>query len=79
MALWGYPLWLFLGLWIVLNRFPRARDALAHRFLWGVIFIGTAVVFVVDYSISQRFRPRYSAVIYPGKQLGAEMSRRYRE
>ena len=24
-AMWGYPLWLFLGLWIVLDRAPRAR------------------------------------------------------
>jgi 4-amino-4-deoxy-L-arabinose transferase-like glycosyltransferase len=79
-ALWGYPLWLFLGLWIVLNARPLERVTLWRIvFLWGAIFISTAVVFAIDYSFSQRFRPRYSAVIYPGKQLGAEMSRRYRE
>jgi hypothetical protein len=79
-ALWGYPLWLFLGLWIVLNARPLERVTLWRiGFLWGVVFIGTAVVFVIDYGISQQFRPHYTAVIYPGKQLGAEMSRRYRE
>ena len=78
--LWGYPLWLFLGLWIVLNARPLERVTLWRIvFLWGAIFISTAVAFVVDYDISQRFRPRYTAVVYPGKQLGAEMSRRYRE
>ena len=51
----------------------------ASCFLWGVVFISTAVAFVVDYGVSQRFRPRYTAVVYPGKQLGAEISRRYRE
>jgi hypothetical protein len=79
-ALWGYPLWLFLGLWIVLN--ARPLDPLTLRrigFFWGVVFISTAVAFVINYDISQRFRPHYTAVIYPGKQLGAEMSRRYRE
>jgi len=41
-ALWGYPLWLFLGLWIVLNARPLERVTLWRiGFLWGVIFIGT--------------------------------------
>jgi hypothetical protein len=79
-ALWGYPLWLFLGLWIVLNARPLERVTLWRiGFLWGVVFISTAVAFVIDYGISQRFRLHYTAVVYPGKQLGAEMSRRYRE
>jgi hypothetical protein len=79
-ALWGYPLWLFLGLWIVLNARPLERVTLWRiGFLWGVVFISTAAAFVIDYGISQRFRPHYTAVVYPGKQLGAEMSRRYRE
>ena len=79
-ALWGYPLWLFLGLWIVLNARPIERVTLWRIvFLWGAIFISTAAVFVTDYGILQRFRPRYTAMVYPGKQLGAEMSRRYRQ
>src|SRR4051794_18965513 len=79
-ALWGYPLWLFLGVWIVLNARPLDCVTLWRIvFLWGAIFISTAVVFVTDYRVSQWFRPQYAAVLYPGKQLGAEMSRRYRE
>jgi 4-amino-4-deoxy-L-arabinose transferase-like glycosyltransferase len=78
--LWGYPLWLFLGLWIVLNARSLERVTLWRIvFLWGAVFIGTAIAFAIDYRISQRFRPHYNAVVYPGKQLGAEMSRRYRE
>ena len=35
-ALWGYPLWLFLGLWIVLNaRLARAGHVVAHRLPMG--------------------------------------------
>jgi hypothetical protein len=79
-ALWGYPLWLFLGIWIVLNARPLERVTLRRiGVLWGAVFISTAAIFVIDYGISQRFRPHYTAVVYPGKQLGAEMSRRYRE
>jgi 4-amino-4-deoxy-L-arabinose transferase-like glycosyltransferase len=78
-ALWGYPLWLFLGLWIVLNARVLERVTLWRTvFLWGVVFIVTAVVFTVDYGFSHHFLPRYTAVMYPGERLGAEMSRRYR-
>jgi hypothetical protein len=79
-ALWGYPLWLFLGLWIVLNARLLERVTLWRIvLLWGVIFVGTAIAFVIHYGVSQRFRPHYSAVMYPGDKLGAEMSRRFRE
>jgi hypothetical protein len=79
-ALWGYPLWLFLGLWTVINARLLERVTLWRIvFLWGVIFIGTAIVFVIAYGVSQRFIPHYSAVMYPGAKLGAEMSRRFRE
>ena len=39
--MWGYPLWLFLGLWIVLNaRLLERVTLVAHRrSLWGVVFI----------------------------------------
>ena len=79
-ALWGYPLWLFLGLWIVLNARLLERVTLWRIvLLWGVIFVGTAIAFVIHYDVSQRFKPLDSAVMYPGDKLGAEMSRRFRE
>jgi 4-amino-4-deoxy-L-arabinose transferase-like glycosyltransferase len=79
-SLWGYPLWLFLGLWTVLSARLLERVTLWRIvFLWGVIFIGTAITFVIDYGVSQRFIPHYSAVVYPGDKLGAEISRRFRE
>jgi 4-amino-4-deoxy-L-arabinose transferase-like glycosyltransferase len=78
-AMWGYPLWLFLGLWIVLNARMLERVTLGRIvFIWGTIFVCTAVAFVVAYDVTPRFRSRYVAVLYPGEQLGLEMSRRYR-
>ena len=78
-ALWGYPLWLFLGLWIVLNARLLERVTLWRIvFLWGMVFTSTALAFGLDYGLSQSFWPHYTAVMYPGDRLGAEMSRRYR-
>jgi 4-amino-4-deoxy-L-arabinose transferase-like glycosyltransferase len=77
--LWGYPVWLFLGLWIVLNQRALERVTLWRIVVvWGVIFVCTALGFGLDYGYSQRFLPHYTAVMYPGDALGAEVSRRYR-
>lgn len=79
-AMWGYPLWLFLGLWMVL----AARTAIAAirmRWivsLWAGVFTVMAIAFVVNYSVLPRFDHRYRAVFYPGDQLGAELSARFR-
>jgi 4-amino-4-deoxy-L-arabinose transferase-like glycosyltransferase len=78
-ALWGYPLWLFLGLWIVLNARLLERVTLWRiLFLWAVVFVSTALAFAFNYGLLQRFGTHYTAVMYPGAQLGADISRRYR-
>ena len=79
--MWGYPLWLFLGLWIVL--IARARSIAsapwrASRRSGRIVFAGFAVAFVVDYACCRAIDHRYRAVFYPGDALGAEMSRRFR-
>ena len=76
--MWGYPLWLFLGLWIVLHARVVERVTLARiAFLWGAIFTVTAAVFVVAYAVQPRVKPRYVAVLFPGDRLGQDISRRY--
>ena len=79
--LWGYPLWLFLGLWIVLN--VRALDritAMRITVVWGIITACVALAFVVHYDLRPRFhiKEHYVAELYPGDALGQEMSRRFR-
>ena len=79
-AMWGYPLWLFLGLWIVLS----ARRALAGIPLtrasatWAIVFTCLGLAFVVNYAVLPRFDHRYRAVFFPGSDLGREISQRYR-
>ncbi len=77
--LWGYPLWLFLGVWIVLNARPLDRMTLWRIvFLWAACFIGTAGLFAINYGVLPRYKENYTAILYPGDQLAAEMSRRFR-
>ncbi|MEX2036031.1 MAG: glycosyltransferase family 39 protein, partial [Xanthobacteraceae bacterium] len=79
-AMWGYPLWLFLGLWIVLRARSLGRVTLMRIvFLWGVVFVSFAAAFAYHYALAPRFfKERYIATLFPGDRLGQELSRRYR-
>ena len=79
-AMWGYPLWLFLGLWMVLYA-PRALEpARLARIgaLWAAVFVLFAVVFAVSYSVLPAIDHRYRAVFFPGDRLADELALRYR-
>ncbi len=79
-AMWGYPLWLFLGLWIVL----AAQRALAGIRLgrlaltWAIVFSCLGAAFIVNYAVLPSFDHRYRAVFFPGADLGREIAQRYR-
>ncbi len=79
-AMWGYPLWLFLGVWLVLIA-RRALDELRlGRVLltWAIIFAGLALGFIGNYAVLPHYDHRYRAVFFPGGDLGRELSQRYR-
>lgn len=79
-AMWGYPLWLFLGVWIVLT----ARRAIAGGRLkrvvvtWAVVFACLGGAFVANYGVLPRYDHRYRAVFFPGADLAQEVTDRYR-
>ena len=78
-AMWGYPLWLFLGLWIVLTA-RRAIDAVRLTRLlaiWGIVFTCLGLAFVVNYAVLPQYDHRYRAVFYPGANIAREISDRY--
>jgi 4-amino-4-deoxy-L-arabinose transferase-like glycosyltransferase len=79
-ALWGYPLWLFLGLWIVLFSGVALDRARLGRVvaLWAIVFSGFAAAFIADYTVMQTFDHRYRAAFYPGDRLAAELAARFR-
>ena len=79
-AMWGYPLWLFLGLWIVLAARtaldpPRLARVLAS---WAVVFSVFALAFVANYLVLPAFDYRYRAVFYPGDRMADELARGFR-
>jgi 4-amino-4-deoxy-L-arabinose transferase-like glycosyltransferase len=79
-AMWGYPLWIFVGLWLVLTA-PRAITGLRLQPIligWSIIFAGLVIGFIGNYAVLPSYDGRYRAVLYPGDKLGAEMSRRFR-
>ena len=61
--MWGYPLWLFLGLWIVMTVaavIDRRRLARITA-IWAVVFVGLCAVFIADYTVLPRIDHRYRA------------------
>jgi 4-amino-4-deoxy-L-arabinose transferase-like glycosyltransferase len=79
-AMWGYPLWLFLGLWLVLQAkspLPPARLARIGA-LWAVVVAIFAAVFAANYALLPAIDQRYRAVLYPGDRLAEELARRFR-
>lgn len=79
-AMWGYPLWLFLGLWLVLATRAALDDARAFRvgLTWAIVFAAFAATFIISYAVLPRYDHRYRAVHYPGERLALELSQRYR-
>src|SRR5262249_58600577 len=79
-AMWGYPLWLFLGLWIVLYARTALEPARLARIaaVWASVFALFAIVFVASYSVLPAIDHRYRAVFYPGDRLADELVRRFR-
>jgi hypothetical protein len=79
-AMWGYPLWLFLGLWIVLQAPAVITPMRLGRItaLWATVFVLFAAAFVASYAILPALDHRYRAVFYPGDRLADELARRFR-
>jgi hypothetical protein len=80
LPMWAYPLWLFLGVFIVV----AAKSAVdcskltQITFLWAICFVAFAIAFSLNYGvfIQHKRDPRFQA-FFPGKQLAQEITRRY--
>ncbi len=78
-AMWGYPLWLFVGLWIVMTVRPLLDRNRIGRVVatWGIVFTIFAVAFLVNYTLLPLRDHRYRAVLFPGDKLGASLTQRF--
>jgi len=78
-AMWGYPLWLYLGLWLMLAA-PRVLDRARLTGVvvtWGAVFAGFAIIFIANYAVLPFIDHRYRAVLFPGDKLGAALTERF--
>ena len=80
-AMWGYPLWLFVGLWIVMiARCSFDADRIARvGAAWGAVFVLFVLVFVANYAVLPFIDHRYRAVLFPGDALGADLTQRFHD
>lgn len=79
-AMWGFPLWLFLGLQIGLvvpEALVQARWARLAA-VWAAVFVIYVGAFIVDYTLLPNIDHRYRAAFFPGDVLSAEITQRFR-
>src|SRR5579863_2151565 len=78
-AMWGYPLWLFVGLWIVMAvRRLLDRDRIGRVVAaWAAVAAVMVVAFVVNYTVLPLIDHRYRAEFYPGDALGKTLTERF--
>ncbi len=79
-AMWGYPLWLFIGVWAVMVACRALDETRLARVLitWMAVFGCLALAFIANYAILPNYDHRYRAVFFPGDELARELSQRYR-
>jgi 4-amino-4-deoxy-L-arabinose transferase-like glycosyltransferase len=79
-AMWGYPLWLYLGLWLVMAAHSTLDAARLTRVVaaWAAVFTVFVVVFAANYSVLPYFDHRYRAVFFPGDKLGEKLTQAFR-
>jgi hypothetical protein len=79
-TMWGYPFWLFLGLWLVMWLGPAIEAARLRRIslTWAAVTALYAIAFIAQYGVLPFHDHRYRASLFPGDRLGAEISTRFR-
>jgi hypothetical protein len=80
LPMWGYPLWSFLGVFIVLAASTRVdcRKLSQVTLLWAICFCLFAIAFSLNYGvfIHHKRDPRFQA-FFPGEKLAQKIARRY--
>jgi 4-amino-4-deoxy-L-arabinose transferase-like glycosyltransferase len=79
-TMWGYPLWLFAGLWIVMELKARLNGERLARIIaiWGGVTAVYALAFIAQYTVLLYFDNRYRASLFPGDQIARELTDRFR-
>ncbi len=79
LALWGYPLFIFVGLWIVMV----AKAEIDRRRLsliavgWAIVAALYVIIFVVHHAVLPRFHNKFQAQLYPGPEIAETLTKEF--
>ncbi|RTL53678.1 MAG: glycosyltransferase family 39 protein [Bradyrhizobiaceae bacterium] len=79
-GMWGYPFWLFLGLWLVL-RAGQIRERARFETLGWVWLFATAcyaLAFLIDMAVIPRLKDAPRTELFPGEVVAKELAARFR-
>jgi 4-amino-4-deoxy-L-arabinose transferase-like glycosyltransferase len=78
-GMWGYPFWLFLGLWLVLRIGPITEPARLIRLgiTWAAVTAIYVIALVVYMAVDPRTRLTYRAELFPGPAVAHELAARF--
>jgi len=80
-SMWGYPFWLFFGLWLMLRIGPIAEPSRLVRLgaTWAAATLIYLIAFVVFMAIDPQIRQTYRAELFPGPAVANELAARFRQ
>lgn len=79
-GMWGYPFWLFLGLWLVLRAgkiHERERFA-TLGWVWLIATACYAIALVIFMAVTPRLTDSYRAELFPGNVVATELAARFK-
>jgi hypothetical protein len=79
LAMWGFPLAIFIGLWLVMlakAEIDRARLSLIVA-AWAIVTALIVTVFVVHQAVLPHFHQRFNAQLYPGQEIADRMTKEF--
>jgi 4-amino-4-deoxy-L-arabinose transferase-like glycosyltransferase len=78
-GMWGYPLWLFLGLWLMLRIGPVTEPGRFIRLAatWAAATLIYVIAFVIYMAVDPLTRPTYRAELFPGHAVAHELAARF--
>ncbi|HEY0233632.1 MAG TPA: glycosyltransferase family 39 protein [Afipia sp.] len=79
-GMWGYPFWLFLGLWLVLRAekiSERERFTKLGR-VWLIVTACYAIAFTIDMAVIPRLKDSPRTELFPGNVVAQELAARFR-
>jgi 4-amino-4-deoxy-L-arabinose transferase-like glycosyltransferase len=80
-AMWGYPLWLFLGVWLVMAARVSFDTARLTQIVgaWAIVFAIFVLAFIANYLVLPSLDHRYRAVLFPGDRLAETLTARFHD